>query len=293
MNTIKYYLLKVLLPLFLILCTFIHVYGQEESHLSERVKIALREIGNQLLLSNQDSTSLVLPIVELEPSKFQISFEKPLSIEPNVAVTIIKKNLASLSLSEAYIVEVLTCLDYEVAYSYEINEAEEKTLIPCASRVLPTDCYTIEIRFLNVEVHALTATKKYSWWLVWVILPLFLIVLLFFILKRKNAKASAHEVDAPLLGSFRFYPAQNKLVKEAIEIPLSKKECELLEIFVARPNEVIKRDELTKRVWEDNGVVVGRSLDTYISKLRKKLIEDKTIKLTNVHGVGYKLEITN
>ena len=96
-----------------------------------------------------------------------------------------------------------------------------------------------------------------------------------------------------LLGSFRFYPAQNKLVKEAIEIPLSKKECELLEIFVARPNQVIKRDELTKRVWEDNGVVVGRSLDTYISKLRKKLIEDKTIKLTNVHGVGYKLEIAN
>jgi DNA-binding response OmpR family regulator len=46
-----------------------------------------------------------------------------------------------------------------------------------------------------------------------------------------------------------------------------------------------------KRVWEDNGVFVGRSLDTYISKLRKKLLADDAIKLTNIHGVGYKLEI--
>ena len=81
------------------------------------------------------------------------------------------------------------------------------------------------------------------------------------------------------------------LVKKAKEIALSKKECELLEIFIANANQVVKREELTKRVWEDNGVIVGRSLDTYISKLRKKLQQDKSIKLTNIHGVGYKLEI--
>lgn len=75
------------------------------------------------------------------------------------------------------------------------------------------------------------------------------------------------------------------------EISLSKKECELLEIFVANPNKIIKREELTKKVWEDNGVFVGRSLDTYISKLRKKLKDDESIQLINIHGVGYKLEI--
>ncbi|WP_370097459.1 winged helix-turn-helix domain-containing protein [Xanthomarina gelatinilytica] len=80
-------------------------------------------------------------------------------------------------------------------------------------------------------------------------------------------------------------------MKQAEEISLSKKECELLEIFAAKPNQVIKRDELTKKVWEDHGVIVGRSLDTYISKLRKKLEADSSIKITNVHGVGYKLEL--
>lgn len=92
-------------------------------------------------------------------------------------------------------------------------------------------------------------------------------------------------------GSFQFYPDQNKLIKEAQEITLSKKECEILQIFVANPNQIIKREELTKKVWEDNGVFVGRSLDTYISKLRKKLKGDDSIKLTNVHGVGYRLDL--
>ncbi|WAC02474.1 helix-turn-helix domain-containing protein [Lacinutrix neustonica] len=71
---------------------------------------------------------------------------------------------------------------------------------------------------------------------------------------------------------------------------MSKKECELLVIFIAHPNQIVTRDTLTKKVWEDKGVIVGRSLDTYISKLRKLLQDDDSIKLTNVHGVGYKLE---
>ena len=86
-------------------------------------------------------------------------------------------------------------------------------------------------------------------------------------------------------------PKRNKLIKEAIEISLSKKECELLTIFMEQPNQLIKRDELTKKVWEDHGVFVGRSLDTYVSKLRNKLKEDTSVRLINIHGVGYKLEI--
>ena len=65
----------------------------------------------------------------------------------------------------------------------------------------------------------------------------------------------------------------------------------MLAIFADSPNQIIKRDELSKKVWEDNGVFVGRSLDTYISKLRKKLKEDSSIKITNIHGIGYSLEI--
>ena len=48
---------------------------------------------------------------------------------------------------------------------------------------------------------------------------------------------------------------------------------------------------MVKQVWEAHGVIVGRSLDTYISKIRKKLKDDDSIKIVNIHGVGYRLEI--
>ena len=134
--------------------------------------------------------------------------------------------------------------------------------------------------------------SRSQWFLIMLFSSVVLLLIEWIHHKRKvHSEQKTNTLEYERLGSFRFYPDQNKLVKEAEEINLSKKECELLSIFIMRPNEIIKRDELTKRVWEDNGVIVGRSLDTYISKLRKKLKDDTNIKLTNVHGVGYKLEV--
>ena len=53
----------------------------------------------------------------------------------------------------------------------------------------------------------------------------------------------------------------------------------------------IGRDQLMKEVWEDEGVIVGRSLDMFVSKLRKKLQADPRASILNVHGKGYKLVI--
>lgn len=255
---------------------------------SEKVKIALRDVGNQLLLANQDSTSLVLPVVALEKSKYELSFQQKLSLEPDSLVSIIKRSLKKLALPENYRVEVIQCADEEVAYSYEMLYAEEKSIVPCKGRVLPESCYEVEVRF--IEKKASLFSKK----IVLYILVFIAFILLFEFLLHKRKQAVITEgrnEEYDKIGSFKFYFEQNKLVKESIEISLSKKECELLAIFVANPNQIIKRDELTKKVWEDHGVFVGRSLDTYISKLRKKLKADDAIKLTNVHGVGYKLEI--
>ena len=259
----------------------------ENTDFSERTKIALRVIGNQLLLSQHDSTSLILPVKELEFNKYQLTLSNPLSFEPSVLVAAVEQSFNSAQLSEYYRVEVLQCSDREVAYSYQMSAEEESTLIPCAGRYLPIDCYVIEVKFTTIVKE--TAMQD-------VIFKTLIILVLFgftFFIKQKLkvSKIKENNETSQKLGSFSFYPEQNKLVKEAVEIALSKKECELLALFVANPNQIIKREELTKRVWEDNGVFVGRSLDTYISKLRKKLKSDTSIKLTNVHGVGYKLEV--
>ncbi len=287
MSRIKIYSLGVLAVL-VFFSWFYSGSNEENEQFSEVVKISLREVGNQLLHANQDATSLVLPIIELEKSKYQLSFQQQLSIEPSSLVSIVDNSFQKSSLPIDYRVEVIQCADREVAYSYEMHNKEEKDIIPCAGRILPYNCYTIEVRFTGRTAFLVA---KQSLLYIPALLVLFLLGYLFQKRKRVIKTVVSNEKYAAI-GSFRFYQEQNKLVKETIEISLSNKECELLAIFIASPNKIIKRDELLKKVWEDNGVFVGRSLDTYVSKLRKKLKEDDTIKLTNIHGVGYKLEIS-
>ncbi len=269
------------------LLTFLSGYSQidNKQDFSEKVKIVLRQVGNELLLVNLDSTSLILPVKQIEENVFFISFQEELSFEPNQLVDIVKKNIVNTNLPTNYRVQVLQCSDNEVGYSYEVNIDEEKTIIPCAGRILPKNCYYIEVKFLKNTPF----NNNPLFYLVF--LFVFALVLVVLYRRRKKNLNSEIQLNYSNLGNFKFYPDQNKLIRERVEITLSKKECELLEIFVANKNKVVRREELTKRVWEDNGVIVGRSLDTYISKLRKKLQEDKAVKLVNVHGVGYKLEV--
>ena len=260
----------------------------EDRDQTDRIKLALREVGHQILLIDQDSTTIVRPVTAINADKYQISFEKEIAIYPDSLVEQIKRSFAKANLPSYYLVEVLQCKDKEVAYSYEIRETVEKGIVPCGGRVLKPKCYVITVRFTNQYGQNEDSSVYYY------LLGLGILTLLALLIIKpsfQSEQQNGHE-DFMILGRFKFYPDQNKLVKQAVEINLSKKECEILSLFVDRPNQIIKRDELSKRVWEDQGVIVGRSLDTYISKLRKILKEDESIKLTNVHGVGYKLEVS-
>ncbi|KAA3625558.1 MAG: winged helix family transcriptional regulator [Flavobacterium sp.] len=282
---IIFYIISLVLLLAL---WFLSIDRKSSDIFSEKVKISLREVGDQLLREHLDSTSRVLPITEDDPTLFRLSFQNNLGFYPESLVAAIDSSFRSRQLSENYLVEVIQCADKEVAYSFEVDTGVERTVIACAERKLPPACYTITVRFADRKV-AKTASS------IWIYLLLFFgiigLIELYFN-RNQTGPLIADGIDQyTTLGSFRFYPNQNILVKQATEISLSKKEGELLAIFVANPNKVVKRDELTKKVWEDKGVIVGRSLDTYISKLRKKLQEDESIKIVNVHGVGYKLEV--
>lgn len=259
----------------------------DEIDFSERAKVAIRAVGNDVLLSQQDTTSLVMPVVLVAPNMYELSFENPLAFDPGSLNASVTTYFTKANLPPNYRVEVLQCGDEDVAHSFEMQANMDNTIMPCGGRILPEACYVIRVKFTEqLSKESENATLFYI--LIFLVLAFLAFV---FYSKYYVYQSGTDRQHGTSLGSFTFYPDQNKLVKEAQEIPLSKKECELLEIFIAAPNQVIKREELTKKVWEDNGVIVGRSLDTYISKLRKKLQEDGTIKITNVHGVGYKLEV--
>lgn len=97
--------------------------------------------------------------------------------------------------------------------------------------------------------------------------------------------------ELPSLGKFLFDVPGQRLLLASEVIRLTDKECKILELLNESFGELITRETLMQKVWINEGVVTGRSLDMFVSKLRKKLSRDPELKITNVHGKGYKLEI--
>jgi DNA-binding response OmpR family regulator len=111
------------------------------------------------------------------------------------------------------------------------------------------------------------------------------------IIKRNNSKGfgnrSIHEI-----GDVRFYKDSLKLIIEGQEqIVLTPKEAELLEYFFNNENKVVKREDILTELWGENDYFLGRSLDVFISRLRKLLNKSKAIKIDNVYGVGFVLNV--
>ncbi|MDE5551491.1 MAG: winged helix-turn-helix domain-containing protein, partial [Bacteroidaceae bacterium] len=74
---------------------------------------------------------------------------------------------------------------------------------------------------------------------------------------------------------------------------LTTKEAELLTLLSNRQNELLQRDYALKTIWIDDNYFNARSMDVYITKLRKHLKDDPNVEIINVHGKGYKLVITD
>lgn len=258
------------------------------------IKVALRSVGNQLLLLDGDSTSVVSPVIKLNKNQYKLSFSTDLAINPEELVKVFQKNITDYNIHPDYIAEVLSCENDEVVYSFQINATHDISNISCLGRILPSSCTYMIVTFIKplASVSDPTETSGKSKHILPLIGLLLLTILVYFYW-RIRYKASLHENNKPIstIGDFSFFPAQNKMTIADKIIQLTSKECELLQIFVSQQNEIVKREKIIKEIWEDKGILVGRSLDTFISRLRKKLKDDEDVSIVNVHGVGYKLEV--
>ena len=97
--------------------------------------------------------------------------------------------------------------------------------------------------------------------------------------------------DLLMIGKYQFDKRNLLLTLGSEEIELSTKEADLLTLLYSSANNTLKRESILKIVWEDEGAYVGRTLDVFISNLRKKLGADENVKIINVRGVGYKMII--
>ncbi|MDR2385461.1 MAG: response regulator transcription factor [Tannerella sp.] len=108
------------------------------------------------------------------------------------------------------------------------------------------------------------------------------------ILRRVKGK-KAKDVSFYVLGKYVFDLQKQTLTFDDEVTKLTTKECELLSLLCAHMNEVLERNYTLKAIWVDDNYFNARSMDVYITKLRKLLKKDSDIEIINIHGKGYKL----
>ena len=279
--------------LFALILLFISVIGvafgirEDDDFNIARREVLLRRIGHELLLQSGDSTSRVLPVNKIAADEYQIRFENNLTFQPDSLVNTTRRLLAKDPLAGDYVVNVLNCGNASVAYGFAISGNKKDDIVACSGRVQPAACYMINIRF---EPRGLQIAK--NGYLLGS-LP-FLAFVGFIFLRSAKPGRVLHNVQSSNtfnLGPVLFDAKNRKLTINGETIDLTGTETRLLLIFASSPNETIERSRLQKEIWEDEGIIVGRSLDMFISKLRKKLEFDPNVKIVVVRGKGYKLEI--
>lgn len=109
----------------------------------------------------------------------------------------------------------------------------------------------------------------------------------------RRSKGSAHleaSEDHIAIGEYMLDFHNLKLIRQEEERGLTQKEAELLKLLVEHKNNLVTREFLLTQIWGEDDYFKGRSMDVFISRLRKYLKDDERLQIKNVHGVGFRLE---
>lgn len=110
-------------------------------------------------------------------------------------------------------------------------------------------------------------------------------------LKRTN-KHIVPDKNIYTVGKLQFDSKNYVVFTDTEKISLTQRESDLLKLFLENKNVVLKREEILKSLWGDDDYFMGRSLDVFISRLRKILANEKGISIENLHGIGFKFSIS-
>jgi DNA-binding winged helix-turn-helix (wHTH) protein len=264
----------------------------------KHILVSMRMIGHTILLHAGDSASRVLPVEKVE-GRYKIRFASDFQFDPEKLVTIIDSIVKSTGIASRFITEVEKCETGEVIYSFEIGDQAHTDVLPCKTRMPEKGCYTILITLLDPvkpepdeELVAGNTKVNYSFpaGLISIILALTGLILYS---RKKTQTTTEKSIDSNLIaiGGYRFDRNKSELLVADQRVELSAKESDLLHLLYRFANTTVEREELLRNIWGDEGDYVGRTLDVFISRLRKKLELDTSVQIVNIRGVGYKLVV--
>lgn len=108
---------------------------------------------------------------------------------------------------------------------------------------------------------------------------------------KRSQKNNPVENKLYNIGKYQFDSANFLVSDQNEKISLTQREAELLKLFLDNKNVVLKREQILKSLWGDDDYFMGRSLDVFISRLRKILANEKGIAIENLHGIGFRFTV--
>lgn len=259
---------------------------------SEKINLALRRTADQLLRAAGDSTSRIPAVQQADPNTFRIALGR--AFDYDQLPDRLRQSLQRHSITGTYTVAVLDSLTRELQLGYSANDLTGQKPVPCGGRSMKAGSYVLQLTFDAPP----PVDGQPPLWPLLALGGLFIGGLL--LVWRRSAQVRFSDKPLPANSPNQLHFGQScldvdnqSLIAGAEQHKLTYREAKLLRLLVTHPNQVLERDQILKLIWEDEGVTVGRSLDVFISRLRKLLQSDPTLKIAAVHGVGYRLEVQN
>lgn len=253
---------------------------------SDQVNLALRQVGHQLLQIAGDERSMVPPVQMTGPNEFTLYLEH--SFNYDTLPQLLNRAFLDYNIHRDYQVAIKQCIDNSTILGYN-RLAFTAGEVPCVGRELKSSCNNIVLTFIS-PADPLSGHRRQ--FIPWLLLGIVGLSFGFYWKINNRPKVAVTSSDSTMaLGNISFDFQNQMLQINGEQQSLTFRENKLLYFLACRPNEVISRDTLLDEVWGDEGVMVGRSLDVFISRLRKLLKADEGVNIKTIHGVGYRLEV--
>jgi hypothetical protein len=260
---------------------------------SENVNLSLRRTVHVLLRANGDSLSVIPPVKQSDANTFSVQMERMFDYDKLPET--LQQSFDAYHIDRPYSVAVLDCKTSQVKLGYQFFDLKQPGGVPCRGRSRDEGCYTLQIRFTPETPKPKAAGN--TWLLISVGGTLAALGFIAWNRSRykKTPESGPQEPPVPhsrvAFGNSWLDTTSQTLWNSVTTQTLTFREAKLLALFTRNINQVLERDAILKAVWEDEGVTVGRSVDVFVSRLRKMLAADPQVKITAIHGVGYKMEV--
>ncbi len=268
--------------------------NDKESY-SEKINLALRQTAHRLMILSGDSTSTIAPVKKTGDNVYLVKLEHHFNYDS--LPSILQNSFDAFDIKGKYDVAVWDCQNQELVLGYRSINLSKESEAACTGRNQGLNCYNFTVTF--TELPSNSAQSPWVWFLLGGLLASSIGALAYFFYfnSKKNEVIAPPVIENPTdtthlicIGKSIFDTRNQTISIDNILQKLTFRESKLLQLFCNHQNELIDRDVILKAVWEDEGVLVGRSVDVFVSRLRKVLKNDVSLKITNVHSRGYRFE---